>query len=414
MRVMLFSDTYPPQVNGVATSVYNLAQALVTDGHSVMVCTVFAGRRTDPRPDEPFPVIRTRAMPLPLYSDFSVAPPIGLTLARIVRGFRPDVVHCHTPFSIGWQGARACDAYGIPLIGTHHTLFGEYVDSYSRLGHQVNARIATLIRRYVARFYNRCDITSTASRFLADDLLSGGLRRPVRIVHNPVKTDLFRPLMDTERPVDADGETRIVYFGRLAAEKNLPHLLALVEPALRRHPAAKLDIVGDGPMMGTLVSQVRQRGLEGKVWFKGWMRGEALARHVAGADICVSASLTENQPLALLESLACGVPVVALSAAGVPEIIDDGQTGYLVDPADTSGLFARRVEALIADHALRGRMCAQARAAAQQYSPEACLRATLASYEEAIALARRHQQPGRRVFSGLRARRLASRLAIRR
>lgn len=413
MRVMLFSDTYPPQVNGVATSVYNLAQALASGGHSVVVCTVFARGSLRSRPDDPFPVIRTRAVPLPMYSEFSVAPPIGLSLARIVRHFRPDVIHCHTPFSIGWQGARASDVYGIPLIGTHHTLFGEYVESYSRLGNQVNTRIAALIRRYVARFYNRCDVTSTASRFLADDLVAGGLRRPVHIVHNPVKTDLFRPLAADERPARASGETKIVYFGRLAAEKNLPQLLALIEPALRRHPQASLDIVGDGPMMGPLVTKVRQRGLEGQVSFKGWMRGEALARHVAGADICVSASLTENQPLALLESLACGVPVVALAAAGVPEIIDEGRTGYLVDPADTSGLFARRVETLIADAALRGHMSAQAHAAAQQYSPEACLQATLASYEEAIALGR-PQQVRQRTFSGLRARRLASRLAIRR
>ncbi len=415
MRVMLFSDTYPPQVNGVATCVYNLAHALATGGHSVVVCTVLARRDLQTRPEEAFTVIRTRAVPLPLYSDFSVAPPVGISLGRIVRRFRPDVVHCHTPFSIGWQGARACDAYGIPLIGTHHTLFGEYVESYSRLGHQVNSRIASLIRRYVARFYNRCDVTTTASRFLADDLLSGGLRRPVQIVHNPVKTDLFRPLAAEERRDRAPGEAKIVYFGRLAAEKNLPHLLTLVEPALRRNPAATLDIVGDGPMMGPLVAQARQRGLEGQVNFTGWMRGEALARHVASADICVSASLTENQPLAVLESLACGVPVVALAAAGVPEIIEEGRTGYLVDPADSSGRFASQLEALIADPTLRARMSAQAQAAAQYYSPEACLRATLASYEEAIAVAgRRRARMRTRTFSGLQARRLARRMAVRR
>ena len=133
MRVMLFSDTYPPQVNGVANCVYNLAHALHEDGHTVMVCTVLAKRRIRTPQHEPFPVIRTRAMPLPMYNDFSLAPPVGLALTRVVRRFRPDLVHCHTPFSIGWHGVRACNTYRIPVIGTHHTLFGDYVDSYSRL-----------------------------------------------------------------------------------------------------------------------------------------------------------------------------------------------------------------------------------------------------------------------------------------
>jgi len=408
MRVMLFSDTYPPQVNGVATCVHNLARALTAHGHSVMVCTVAARRRMDASLDEPFPVIRTRAVPIPMYSDLSIAAPVGPAFSRVVRHFQPDIIHCHTPFSIGWQGIRASHTYHIPLLGTHHTLFGEYVDSYSKLGHRVNRRLATLIRRYVARFYNQCDLTSCASRFLADDLCSGGLRRPVRVVHNPVDTARFHLLAPGERPERAGGAAKIVYFGRLAAEKNLPHLVDLVAPVLRRNPATTLEIVGDGPMMRPLIALVRQRCLQDQIHLTGWMRGEVLARHIAGCDICVSASLTENQPLALLESLAVGLPVVALAAAGVPEIIDDGRTGYLVHPADTSGRFAQRLEALLQDANLRAAMGASARAAAERYSPEACLHATLDSYEEALTAAKRKRTRDR-VPTGLRARRRARR-----
>jgi glycosyltransferase involved in cell wall biosynthesis len=407
MRVMLFSDTYPPQVNGVANCVYNLAHALHEDGHTVMVCTVLAKRRIRVQHEEPFPVIRARAMPVPMYTDFSLAPPVGLALARVVRRFRPDLVHCHTPFSIGWHGVRACNTYRIPVIGTHHTLFGDYVDSYLRLGHQMNARIASLIRRYVARFYNQCDLTSCASHFLAQDLVSGGMRRPMRIVHNPVNTTRFRPLAPAERAPRAPGTRRIVYFGRLAAEKNLPQLVHLVEPALRRHREMKLEIVGDGPMMAPLIAQATQLGIEEQVCFRGWMHGEALARLVAACDICVSASTTENQPLALLESLACGVPVVALAAAGVPEIITDGATGYLVDPADASALFAHRIETLLADDALRGAMSERARATAQRYSPDACLHANLALYAETLNVARCAPLLRRDDLTGLRARRRA-------
>ncbi len=387
MRVMLFSDTFPPQVNGVATSAHNLARSLTEQGHSVMVCTVLARHPRHAPAEEPFPVVRMRAVSLPLYSDFSLAAPINLSLSRIVRRFQPDVIHCHTPFSIGWQGVRAAHAYNIPLVGTHHTLFGEYVDAYSRLGRDVNQRLATLIRRYVAAFYNQCTLTTSASRFLANDLVSGGMQRRVLIVPNPVDTLRFHPTKRVTAEPTTDEGVRLVYFGRLAAEKNLPRLLQLVEPVLQRTPSASFDIVGDGPVMPTLVAQVRQSGLEQQVRFTGWLRGDALAAHVASSDICLSASLTENQPMALLESLASGIPVVALAAAGVPEIIQDGYNGFLVDPDDTSGRFASRVEQLIQDAALRRKMSRHAHESAQQYTRAACLHANLTAYQDAIEAA---------------------------
>ncbi|WIG57749.1 MAG: hypothetical protein OJF49_000494 [Ktedonobacterales bacterium] len=385
MRVMIFSDTYPPQVNGVATCVETLARSLARDGHTVMVCTA-GGHRSRAGGDEPFAVVRLRAVPLPLYSDFTLASPVGITLMRLVARFRPDVIHCHTPFSIGWQGARAAKLHGIPLIGTHHTLFGEYVDAYSRFGHQVNQRISALIRRYVATFYNQCDLISCASHYLVRDVIAGGLHRPAIIVPNPVDTGRFHPIARSKNRSKRSA-VKMLYFGRLAAEKNLPHLLDLTEPVLRRNPNAVFNIAGDGPMMGHLKAQAQGMGLDGRIRFLGWMRGDALAKQVAGSDICVSASLTENQPMALLESLACGVPVVALAAAGVPEIIEDGYNGFLASPDDTTGVFARSLERLVREPKLRLEMSASAYESAQAYSHEACLRATLCSYEQTMELA---------------------------
>lgn len=409
MRVMLFSDTYPPQVNGVATSVHSLARALSDHGHAVMVCTV-GGGRLRAASDDPFVVVRTRAMPLPLYADFTIAPPVVRVFGRLAQRFRPDVIHCHTPFGVGWQGARTALAGRVPLIGTHHTLFGEYVEAYSRLGRQVNRRLAGLIRRYVANFYNQCDVVSCASRYLARDLHAGGMCQPVTIVPNALNTERFQPL-SAEEQARKTGK-RIIYFGRVAAEKNLPRMIRLTEPVLRRHPDVTLEIVGAGPMLGSLVSLTYELGLERQVCFLGWMRGEELVRKVASSDICVSASLTENQPMALLESLACGVPVVALAAAGVPEIIEDGVNGFLAAPGDSSGTFARRLEELIGDAELRAAMSVQAYASAQAYSQAACLRMTLDSYEEAQRVAAERRMLGRR--RGVRVRRLDPRLLARR
>lgn len=379
MRVMLFADTYPPQINGVASSVSTLARALHRQGHAVMVCT--AGRRgPNAEGDEPFPVVRVPAMRLPLYGDFTVAPPLGRTFARMVRGFEPEIIHCHTPFGVGWRGALAAHAAGIPLAGTHHTLFGAYVAAYLRLGRRVNARIAAALRRYVAGFYNQCDVVTCASRYLARDLVSGGLTRPVTIVPNALDTERFRPLPHAAE--HASGR-RIMWFGRLAAEKNLPRLVRLVEPVLRHHPDVCFEVAGDGPLRGALETLVCERGLERQVRFAGWLRGEELVAHVAGSDLCVSASLTENQPMALLESLACGVPVVALAAAGVPEIIADGTNGLLVAPDCAPETLAGSIERVLADGDLRRRLVAGARASAEVYSQATCLRQTLAAYHQA-------------------------------
>jgi glycosyltransferase involved in cell wall biosynthesis len=391
MRVMLFSDTYTPQVNGVATSVHTLAQALSEGGHEVMVYTINARGTCGKAPDDSFPVMRVSGMPLPFYTDYRLAPPAVPHFDRVIRHFAPDVLHFHTPFGIGWRAISASRACGLPLIGTHHTLFGAYVDVYAHLGARLNGRLAALARQYIAAFYNQCDVVSCASRFLASDLIRGGLKRPVRIVPNPLNTALFHPLAPP--PVFTEpAEKRLIYFGRLAAEKNLHQLILLVEPVLHHHRGAILEVVGDGPVKGSLMELVQQRHLEQQVRFVGFLRGEALAHRVATSRLFVTASLTENQPMTVLESLACGVPAVALAAAGVPEIIADRETGFLVPPDDASGLFSQRVEQLLRDEALHEYMSQQAIRSAQRYTQAAVLQATLESYQQAIESAAARQR----------------------
>lgn len=384
MRILLFSDAYPPQVNGVATSVQMLAQGLVQRNHTVLVGTISPKGGARVPGDESFPVVRRPGIPLLLSPDIRLVNPYGVTCMHLVQHFAPDVIHCHTPFGIGWQGARAARVYDIPLIGTHHTLFGEYVAAYSHLSGRVNRPLATLARHYVAGFYNRCDLVSCASQFLAHDLLTGGMNQPVVIVPNPINSTLFHPRIPLEPSLPAAMNARLIYFGRLAPEKNLRHLVQLVAPVLARFPDVVLEIVGDGPSRASLEALVQQRRLTERIHFTGWLHGEALAAKVARSMVCVTASLTENQPMALLESMVCGVPVVALAAAGIPEIIEHGESGFLIDPADASGQFAQRIEQLLLNPAQRATMSQAALRSAQHYSSEAVLQATLHSYQQAI------------------------------
>jgi len=185
----------------------------------------------------------------------------------------------------------------------------------------------------------------------------------------------------------------LVYVGRLASEKNLHQLIALVEPFLRRYARATLEIIGDGPELASLRKVTRERRLEDQICFLGWMQGDALAHRVASADVCVSASLTENQPVSLLESLACGVPVVALAAGGIPEIITDGEDGFLIEPARAANQFAERLEQLTRDAVLLVKMSRQATATAARYSSAACLQETLVAYQRTIEVAYSRRAP---------------------
>jgi glycosyltransferase involved in cell wall biosynthesis len=400
MRVMLFSDTYAPHVNGVATSVHTLARALNAAGHEVMVYSVSTGEAEDQTPDDPFPVMRVAGMRLPIYGDYRLAPPVVPRFDQVMRRFAPDVLHIHTPLGIGWRAVAANRTARFPLIGTHHTLFGAYIEAYARLGARLNGQLAGWARRYSATFYNQCDLVSCASRFLADELRAGGLKRPIQLVPNPLNTARFYPITRPLAAQTAGNEQRLIYFGRLAPEKNLHRLLLLVEPTLRRHPNVVLEIVGEGAVKQSLMDLAQQRQLEQQVRFVGYLHGEALARRVAGSRLFVTTSLTENQPMTVLESLACGVPVVALAAAGVPEIVTDQENGFLVAPDDNSGLFSERIEQLLGDDGLRAQMSQQAMRSAQRFTQAAVLQATLESYQKTIEQAARRQQGTRPRRSG--------------
>jgi glycosyltransferase involved in cell wall biosynthesis len=234
----------------------------------------------------------------------------------------------------------------------------------------------------MARFYNQCDLVTCASRYLAADLASGGLTKPVKIVPNPIDTAFFYPRPNAFAP-HKESAPRIVYCGRLAAEKNLPLLLRQIAPVLQRWPTATFEIIGDGPMRAQLHRHSQALGIGHRVRFSGWLHGTELAQHIASATVSVSASVTENQPMALLESLASGVPVVALSAAGVPEIVLDGENGFLA-PVTAPEVIGQRVELLLRDSDLRAQMARRARISAESYSHDACMRRTIDAYDQAM------------------------------
>src|SRR5262249_59629413 len=133
-------------------------------------------------------------------------------------------------------------------------------------GRRMNRRLATLVQRYVARFYDHCALVTSASHSLGEDLVVGGFQRRVVIIPNGTDTAIFRP---RPRPSGSELPLRLLYLGRLASDKNLPRLIELLKPVFRRHPSAQLDIVGRGPLKHELATIVRRARLEKQVHLVG-------------------------------------------------------------------------------------------------------------------------------------------------
>jgi glycosyltransferase involved in cell wall biosynthesis len=272
-------------------------------------------------------------------------------------------------------------------LGTNHShpdVFWRNAGPFAR-----HRRLVEVIaHRIISLYYNRCDLVSSGSSFLNTVMAGCGVRRRSIITPNIVDTSIFFPQPRPPSALSSAPSRRIVYFGRLSPDKNLPRLIRLVRPVLLEFaPHLALDIIGDGPEREGLAVEARERGLGASVRLVGRLDGAALGQAIAHSEICVNASLTENQSMSLLESLACGVPVVALRAGGVPEIVEDGYNGFVVDDGPAASQeFPARLRRLLIDHDLRQRMAINAHRFARRRTA-ACLQATLAAYAQTIRAA---------------------------
>ena len=358
MNIVLFSDTFPPQVNGVANVVASSAEALAERGHDVHVFTAFGEKREafEQVAKEKYTVHNIPSLPFWGYPDLRAAIPFA-PVRRALGDWRPDVVHTHTLFGVGYLAVRAARYFKVPLIGTHHTFLNHYL-KYVRTDFP-GARKLTW--RYTIGYYNRCDLLISPSRVLASELVGNGFRGKIEVLPNSVDVNYFVP------GEVAPPRSACVYVGRLSYEKSVDQVLLAFREVVRRHPEAKLTIVGDGPERKNLEHLCRELALHENVQFTGFFRGERLREALQENSIFLTASETENMPLSLLEAMAVGLPVVGVAAKGIPEIVQDKMNGRLTTPGVPIEM-AEAVSQLLNDQAMYEQYARAARAEALQYS----------------------------------------------
>lgn len=361
MRYAIVTETYPPEVNGVALTVQGLERGLRGLGREVRLVRP---RRADESGPGTSTEHRVAGLPLPRYPGLRFGLPAGGLLRRQWRQWRPDAVYVATEGPLGVSALGAAKALGIPVATGLHTRFDRYMHDYA--GARLGAWLSPLALRWMRRFHNRGDATLVPTRELCAFLETQGFAHPVRLAR-AVDTRLFDP--DRRDPAlraqwrAASGAPVLVHVGRIAPEKN-PDLVVRAFEALRAvRPDARLVWVGDGP------ERERLKLRHPDFVFCGVQRGEALARHFASADLFVFPSRSETFGNVTLEAMASGVATVAFDSGAAREHLRHGTHGAAVADGDEAGFIDATVS-LGRDPARTRAMGAAARAAVLMLRPE--------------------------------------------
>jgi glycosyltransferase involved in cell wall biosynthesis len=342
MRIVMMTNTYLPHVGGVARSVQTFCEALRQWDHQVMVVAPeFPGT-----PEHETDVVRVPAIQRFNGSDFSVRLPVPGLLDEPLDRFQPDVIHSHHPFLLGDTALRVASGRGLPLVFTHHTLYEQYT-------HYVSSS-ADALRRFVidlsTGYANLCDHVIAPSQSVASLLRQRGVTAPITVV--PTGVDLARfARRAPKRFRQAQGippEALVVgHTGRLAPEKNLLFLARAAAAFLRARPEAWFLVAGTGPLEDEMKSILAQAGVLERCRFAGILQGRDLVDCYAAMDVFAFASQSETQGLVLAEAMAAGVPVLAVDASGVREVMQDGINGRMLAVEDEA-LFVSALEAFAA------------------------------------------------------------------
>ena len=392
MRLLYISDVYFPRVNGVSTSIRTFRRELQALGHEVAVVTPDYPRQ--PTADEAG-IVRIAARNIPMDPEDRLMRGAALRALPAALGGQPfDLVHIQTPFAAHYAGLRIARELGVPCVATYHTFFEEYL--YHYVPFAPRALMRALAREFSRRQGNQVDALVVPSRAMHDALGAYGVNSPMTILPTGVRLEelsggdgaAFRRAHDiaSDRPL-------LVHIGRVAFEKNIDFLLYTLLRVRVRHPDAMLLIAGEGPALPHLQALVRSLLLEDCVRFVGYLdRATTLLDCYRAGDAFVFASRTETQGLVLLEAMALGVPVVALSEMGTRDILDAGR-GALVAEHDEKN-FADAVCRLLDAPALRARLSREGRAYAAEWSAARQAERLAAFYAEVIAAPRRLSAAG--------------------
>ena len=392
LRIAIVTETFTPEVNGVAMTLSRIVAGLLQRGHRVQLIRPRQAVDDDAQHDsaacEGLELVLAHGMPIPTYKDLRLGMPMKGRLCRLWRLQRPDVVHVATEGPLGWSAVHAAAKLRLPVTSSFHTNFHRYSQHYG-IG-----LFTTLIDRYLCKLHNRTDATMVPTRAMMLELQQRGYQN-VQLLSRGVATTLFTPqrrsLLLRECWGAAPEDVVVLFVSRLAREKNVDLVIASYKAIRQQQPRARLVFVGDGPLRVTLQTACPE------AIFAGVRKGADLAAHYASGDLFLFPSLTETFGNVVPEALASGLAVLSYENAAAKELIINGHNGVLAAPGATAE-FIQAAVALAADPERQKALRLAAPASVAHLSWEAVHGCFAEILCKAIAL---HQQPGARLSAAL-------------
>jgi len=335
MRIGIFTDTYPPFINGVSTSIKMLENALRKKGHKVYIVTVNPKDMKFLEEDNGR-IIRVPGIPIGIY-DYRLTTLYPVRAVNIIKNWDLDVIHTHTEFGIGTFARVIGKQYNIPVIHTYHTMYEDYVHYITKGYFDAPSK---KIVEYLTKFY--CDktieelIVPTKKTY---DLFKEKYKydRNVHIIPTGIEIERFyKERLNKEKVLSLKQELNLrendvvtLFLGRIASEKNIEFLIKNHVSIVKKNKNCKLIIVGDGPDIEEYQKLSKKLKIENNVIFTGKVLWEEVPYYYGIADIFVTASHTETQGLTVIEAMAASLPVVALDDEAFRSVVIDELTGYL-------------------------------------------------------------------------------------
>jgi len=374
-KIAVVTETYPPDINGVAHTLSKIVEGLQSLGHDLWLIRPKQQAQHMAVQTAHFQEVLVKGVPIPFYSELRMGLPAKRELHRLWAKQRPDIVHIATEGPLGWSALQVARKLKLPVSTDFRTNFHAYSQHYG-IGWLSGA-----IRVYLKKFHNRADVTMVPTAMLQQELQAKGFER-VQVVPRGVDTSQFSPGYRSPGLRQswgvADTDKVLMYVGRLAAEKNLGLVVQAYLKAKQLDERTRLVLVGDGPLRESLQQQ------HPDIVFAGYRSGADLAAHYASADVFVFASLTETFGNVTLEAMASGLAVVAFKHAAAGQCIRHGENGMCVDTESPQD-FVQAVCAVVEAPSLQARLAAQALSTAKTLDWPGVVERTEAVFRQVMA-----------------------------
>ena len=377
MKILMMTNTYTPMVGGIEESIRSFTVEFEKLGHEVVI----VAPECEGAPPDETGVIRLRAIQKINHSQFSIALPMSGLLPELMKTFMPDVIHCHHPFWMGDIALRLSSQFRIPMVFTYHTMFEQHMH-YLPIQNEGTKRFIIELFTGYANLATQVIVPSESVRAI---LLERGVKAPMAVV--PTGVDLKKYSVGDgtviRKRLGIPPEAVVIgYVGRLALEKNIEFLSRSVAAYLKKESKAHYLVAGEGPLRDLIKKIFDEQGVGQQLHLAGVLKGQDLVDCYHAMNVFAFASLSETQGIVLVEAMAAGLPIVAMDAPGVREVVKDGYNGRLIFEENQKYFLEALSWCLKQAPGEFERMKKNAQAATKEFAADLCANRMLEIYQE--------------------------------